>query len=139
MKRAHRRLPVAALLPAAVLGLALLAVRATAHHSLSSYDDNRLVEIDGTLKQTKIANPHTWFWVASSVAADGAAAGTQWAIETAGSAFILRSIGGTLHDQFNPGQKVRVSFHPARNGGHTGLLVQMRFADGRVLDGVPVK
>jgi len=137
MKRAHRGRATAVLVPMA--GLALFAARATAHHSLASYDDSRTVEIEGTLKQTKIANPHTWFWVVVPAAVDGAGAGTQWAVETAGSAFILRSIGGTLNEQFVPGQKVRVSLHPARSGGHSGLLVQMRFADGRVLDGVPVK
>ena len=139
MKRPHRGPLTAALVPVIVLGLVLAAVRASAHHSLASYDDNRVVEIDGTLKQTKIANPHTWFWVALPAAGDGAGAATQWAIETAGSAFILRSIVGPLRDQFAPGQKVHVSFHPARDGGRTGLLVQMRFGDGRVLDGVPLK
>ena len=128
---------VAALVPIFVLGLALAAARAVAHHSLSRYDDSRTLVVEGTLKQTKIANPHTWFWVA--LPATGEGAGSQWAIETAGSAFILRSIGGVLRDQFAPGQKIRVSFHPARDGAHNGLLVQMRFPDGRVLDGVPVK
>jgi hypothetical protein len=135
MTRAHRRLPFALLFPA-IAGLALIAARATAHHSFSSYDDNRVIEIDGTLKQTKIANPHTWFWVAVPAPGDAA---SQWAVESAGSAYILRSIGGTLRDQFMPGQKVHVSFHPARDGGRTGLLVRMQFGDGRVLEGVPVK
>ena len=137
MIRVRRRPPFAALASAVVLGLALVAARAAAHHSLASYDDDRVVEISGTLKQAKVANPHTWFWVNVPAAADAGA--TQWAIETAGTAFILRSIGGKLRDQFAPGQKVTVSLHPARNGGRTGLLVRMRFEDGRVLDGVPLK
>ena len=120
-----------------MLGLALLATPAEAHHSLASYDDDRIVEITGTLKQAKVANPHTWFWVSAHVAGDTSA--TQWAIETAGTAYVLRSIGGKLRDQFAPGQNVSVSFHPARNGGHTGLLVTMRFEDGRELNGVPLK
>jgi hypothetical protein len=137
MTPACRRTPIAVLAQGLVLWLALIAAPAGAHHSLASYDDDRVIEIDGTLKQAKVANPHTWFWV--NVPAAGDAGATQWAIETAGTAFILRSIGGKLHDQFAPGQKVSVSFHPARNGGRTGLLVRMRFEDGRVLDGVPVK
>jgi hypothetical protein len=119
------------------MGLALIGARAGAHHSLASYDDDRIVEITGTLKQAKVANPHTWFWV--NVPAAGDAGAAQWAIETAGTAYVLRSIGGRLHDQFAPGQKVSVSFHPARNGGRTGLLVMMRFEDGRELNGVPRK
>lgn len=116
------------------LGLAALAATSAAHHSLASYDDNRIVEIAGTLRQAKVANPHSWFWVSTPAVGDA-----QWAIETAGTAYVLRGIGGKLHDQFAPGQKVSVSFHPARNGGRTGLLVKMRFEDGRVLNGVPLK
>ena len=115
-------------------GLALLsciAVRGDAHHSLASYDADRVVEISGTLKQAKVANPHSWLSVD--------AGSKQWSIETAGTAYVLRNIGGVLRDQFAPGQKVDVSFHPARNGTATGLLVKMRFADGRVLEGVPLK
>ena len=138
MKPAIRPLRGRLLMPALCVGLVLAATLVTAHHSLASYDDDQIVEIDGTLKDTKIANPHTLFWVMVPARGAGAAT-TVWTVETAGSAFILRSIEGPLRDQFASGQKVRVTLHPARDGGSTGLLVQMQFADGRVLNGVPVK
>lgn len=134
MKRGSswRRHPVILLTSCCLAWLcACIPSRGEAHHSLASYDADRVVEISGTLAQAKVANPHTWFTVDVDAG--------RWDVETAGTAYVLRGIGGVLRDQFAPGQKVQVSFHPARSGASTGLLVRLRFADGRVLEGVPLK
>jgi hypothetical protein len=51
--------------PFRYLGLALFAVfiDAQAHHSYAEYDDNRMIEIEGTLVRAAMQNPHVHFGV----------------------------------------------------------------------------
>ena len=105
---------------------------ARAHHSISGYDAKQSVELRGTLRRAKVANPHTWF----EVSVPGESGAVTWTVETGGKAYVLRAIGGVLHDQFDPGQSVTVIVHPRRDGSPNGLLMQMRFGDGRVLEGI---
>lgn len=118
----------------AVVSLLVAALPAAGHHSNSSYDTSDSRELQGTLEHATVGNPHSRFEV--SVPGEGGT--VLWTVETGGKAYVLRAIGGQLRDQFAAGQKVRVSVHPRRDGTPNGLLVQMRFADGRVLDGIPL-
>lgn len=122
---------------ATALGLAVTLVPArpaAAHHSISGYDARQSVVLQGTLLKGKVANPHSWF----EVSVPGAGGAVTWTIETGGKSYVLRAIGGVLHNQFDPGQSVSVTVHPRRDGSPNGLLMQMRFADGRVLEGIPL-
>ena len=50
----------------------LIASGAGAHHSYSEYDDQQIVEIEGTLAKVAMQNPHVHFYV-EGVGADGRA------------------------------------------------------------------
>lgn len=106
-----------------------------AHHSVAAFDPSRTVEVTGTLTDAKIANPHSVFHVSVR---DAQGRVVTWIIEGAGAATILREVRGGPANRFAPGQAVKASFHPARDGKHTGNLVSMHFGDGQVLGGIRI-
>lgn len=108
------------------------ALPSTAHHSISGYDATHSLDLRGTLLRAKVANPHSWF----EIRVPGPDGTVTWTVETGGKAYVLRAIGGVLRDQFDPGQSVSVTVHPRRDGSANGLLMQMHFPDGRVLEGI---
>ncbi len=93
------------------------------------------MELTGTLTSAQIANPHSVFHVAVR---DPKGQVTNWTIEGAGAATVLREVRGGPPDRFAAGQTVTVTLMPARDGKTTGNLVTMRFADGQVLNGIRV-
>ncbi|MEQ1581667.1 MAG: DUF6152 family protein [Steroidobacteraceae bacterium] len=109
--------------------------QSSAHHSIAAFDASRTTELTGTLTSAQIANPHSVFHIA---ARDAEGRVTHWTIEGAGAATVLREVRGGPPDRFAAGQAVTVKFLPARDGGNTGNLVSMRFADGQVLNGIRV-
>lgn len=117
---------------ATVMAAGAAAAPASAHHSISGYDAAHSLVLQGTLLHAKVANPHSWF----EVSVPGQGATVVWTVETGGKGYVLRAIGGVLRDQFDPGQSVSVTVHPRRDGSPNGLLMQLRFADGRVLEGI---
>lgn len=118
--------------PAAAVAIAALPV--AAHHSNASYDGTRSILLHGTLLHATVANPHTRF----EIAVPGEGGAVTWVVETGGKGYVLRAIGGVLRDQFAPGQAVSVTLHPRRDGTLNGLLMEIRFPDGRVLEGIPL-
>lgn len=131
MQRAAGGFILSSLLLAALVGPAA----GNAHHSIAAFDASRTIELTGTLTSAQIANPHSVFHVA---ARDAEGRVTDWTIEGAGAATVLREVRGGRPDRFAPGQAVTVRFMPARDGKTTGNLVSLRFADGQVLNGIRV-
>jgi hypothetical protein len=107
----------------------------SAHHSIAAFDASRTTELTGTLTSAQIANPHSVFHIA---ARDAEGRVTDWTLEGAGAATVLREVRGGPPDRFAAGQTVTVKFLPARDGGNTGNLVSMRFADGQLLNGIRI-
>ena len=66
----------------------LIASGARAHHSYSEYDDQRIVEIEGTLAKVAMQNPHIHFYVAG-VGADGRA--ITWDLESTSLNWLQRT------------------------------------------------
>lgn len=121
---------------ASVLLMALsIPLQGNAHHSIAAYDASRPLELKGTLASAMLANPHSHFHVDVR---DGEGRVTQWIIEGAGAATVLREVRGGPLNRFAPGQLITVKVLPARDGRTTGNLVSMRFADGQVLNGIRV-
>jgi Family of unknown function (DUF6152) len=105
---------------------------AIAHHSFGLYDMGRTVEIDGTVAQMEWSNPHCWLFVqvGSSAAADR------------GYGFEMTSVGemtrrGWKKNAVKPGDKVKVRFHPLRDGRTGGLMMAVITADGRAIGRAP--
>ena len=116
----------AALLIAAAMGSAT----ARAHHSAAMFDDSRVVELKGVVKELQWTNPHIWIQVNVDKAG---AAGTkeEWSFEGGSPNSLSRS--GWKKTSFVPGQKVTIRFNPMRDGTHAGQFVAAKFEDGTTL------
>jgi hypothetical protein len=103
---------------------------AYAHHSLSAYDIDRSVIVDGTIKEYKWSSPHCWLVVAVG---DKEEKIVLWTFE-AGTPIVNNRFGWN-RDTFSPGEKVKVTAAPLRDGGPGGALLLVETRDGRKLSG----
>jgi hypothetical protein len=108
--------------PAAVLGgLAALAMAtsALAHHSFSMFDMTKPLVMEGTVKELAWTNPHISLLIhRNGIATDA----ETWNFEATSPGNLTRL--GWSKRSFNPGDKVRISYFPLRNGQHGGAFVQ---------------
>jgi hypothetical protein len=110
----------------AALGLSLAVV--SAHHSSAGIDREKTVTLNGTVKEFRWANPHSW--IDLDVPSEKGTVAT-WSIEMTSPAFLLRS--GWKSSTLKTGDKVTVTVRPMRDGTPGGLFVSVTLPDGRVL------
>jgi Family of unknown function (DUF6152) len=104
-----------------------------AHHSFALYDMARSVEIDGSVDRMEWSNPHCWLfiWVG------GGAEGTKVSY-----GFEMTSVGemtrrGWKKTAVKPGDKIKVKYHPLRDGRNGGLMLAVMTADGQTIGRAP--
>ena len=115
---------------AAALGAA--ALPAAAHHSFAMFDQTKPVTLEGTVRQFQWANPHAF--IELDVTARGQT--KRWSIELNSPNNLTRQ--GWRRSSLKPGERVTVRIAPLRNGSPGGLFLNLRKADGTVLDsGIP--
>nr|TFG54850.1 MAG: hypothetical protein E4H34_01705 [Hyphomicrobiales bacterium] len=117
-------------IPLCIAGLllVLLAIPATAHHSMAMFDQTKIQNLKGTVAEFEWINPHSWVHL-SVVGANGQA--ERWSI-TGGSPRNMSFIGWTA-DTLQPGDEIEVAFHPARDGSRVGVLSTITLPDGTEL------
>jgi hypothetical protein len=103
-------------------------VPALAHHSAAGIDRTKTLVINGTVKEFRWTNPHSWIDV--DVADDKGAVKT-WSVEMTSPAFLLRA--GWKSSTIKTGDKVSITVRPFRNGDPGGLFVSVTLPDGRVM------
>jgi Family of unknown function (DUF6152) len=120
------RLSFAALLFAVA---ALLVARpVVAHHSAAMFDDAKMLELKGTIKEMQWKNPHVWI----QVLVQDHGTTTEWSLE-AGSPNSL-SRNGWRSTTFQPGDQVIVRLNPMRDGSPAGMFIAAKFAaDGKTV------
>ena len=98
-----------------------------AHHSISSiYDSSRRVNVDGSVTQFQLINPHPFLFIDVT---DGHGASQQWRLEMDNRSE-LAAIGVTA-TTFKPGDRVVVSGSLARAEPRSLYLLRLdRPADG---------
>jgi hypothetical protein len=108
---------------------ALLVTRpAVAHHSGAMFDDAKVLELKGTIKEMQWKNPHVWIQVV--VDQDGKP--TEWSLE-AGSPNSL-SRNGWRSTTFKAGDEVTVRLNPMKDGTSAGQFIGAKFqADGKTI------
>ncbi|HME40448.1 MAG TPA: DUF6152 family protein [Steroidobacteraceae bacterium] len=126
MIRAGNRRPCFTLL-AAMLGAS---GPAPAHHSYAMFDANHLVTADATVKEFQWTNPHSWLQV---LIVDDEGVAQEWSLEL-GPLVVLHRWGWKPHT-VNPGDKVKVTMNPLRDGTHGGRLMRIVLPDGEILGG----
>lgn len=117
-------------LVAAALGVLAPAGPVAAHHSIQAqFDIHKTFTISGTVAKVEFINPHSYLTI-DVKDADGKV--TRWAFEMAAAAQ-LRRTGLSRADRggLKAGDDVTVVALAARNGSNTGLLQELKLADGR--------
>jgi DNA/RNA endonuclease YhcR with UshA esterase domain len=118
---------ISALLAVSLSGLA---GPASAHHSIQAqFDINKTFSVTGTVSRVEFINPHSYLTV-NVKDADGKV--TRWAFEMAAAAQLRRG-GLSRADRggLKPGDEVTVTALAARDGSNSGLLQELKMADGR--------
>ena len=104
------------------------ALPALAHHSVSMFDDEKVIELNGTVKALQWTNPHIWLQVV--VEANGTP--TEWSLEGGSPNSLSRQ--GWRSTTFKPGDVIAVRLNPMRDGAPGGRFIGARFnADGRTI------
>lgn len=113
-------------------GLALVAAPVLAHHSFAMFDQKKVMTLEGTVTEFQWTNPHSF--IELDVAANGKT--THWSIELNSPNNLTRQ--GWKRSSLKSGEKISVRVAPLRNGKPGGLFLDLKKADGKVLDsGLP--
>jgi Family of unknown function (DUF6152) len=114
---------------ALLLCTALLAPRPTdAHHSAAMFDDQKVLELKGTVKEMQWKNPHVWI----QVVVDDHGKPTEYSLEAGSPNTLSRS--GWKATTFKSGDEVTVRMNPMKDGSAAGLFIGAKFAaDGKTI------
>jgi hypothetical protein len=112
-----------------VLALAVFVVNSGyAHHSGAGIDRTKTVTVDGTVKQFKWGNPHSWL----EVEVPNSKGGTDlWNFEMNPPAYLVQS--GWKSSSVKIGDKVKVTARPFLSGDPGGIFVSVILASGQTL------
>ena len=111
---------------AAAISLAS-ASAASAHHSFAMYDNDKEVTLDGVVRVFQWANPHGS--IALMIMQDGKPA--EYPVEL--SSLNVMSRQGWTRNSLQPGEHVKITVHPLKDGTQGGSFVKAVRADGSVL------
>jgi hypothetical protein len=99
-----------------------------AHHSAAMFDEAKVVELKGTVKELQWKNPHIWL----QVFVDDKGTKTEWSIEGGSPNTLSRQ--GWRATTFKPGDAVTVKINPMKDGSPAGMFIGARFdADGKTV------
>ena len=116
----------------ALLGAVAVAMPAAAHHSFAMFDQKKVMTLAGTVHEFQWTNPHSF--IELDVAKGGKV--QRWAIELNSPNNLTRQ--GWRRTSLKAGEKISVRIAPLRDGHPGGLFLDLRKADGKVLDsGLP--
>lgn len=90
---------------------------AGAHHSHNAYEVTVWSELEGTVREVHLMNPHSWLYLDVT---DENGETTTWALEAANPGAIFEN--GVKAEDVKPGDLIRVRFHLLRDGTNGGLL-----------------
>lgn len=106
----------------------LAAMPAIAHHSAAMFDDTKVLELRGTVKELQWTNPHVWL----QIVVEEKGARTEWSIEGGSPNSLSRN--GWRSTTFKPGDIVTVRLNPMKDGTAAGSFIGAKFvADGKTI------
>jgi len=114
------------LLTAALIACAV-AVPALAHHSFAMFDQTKVVNLRGTIKEYRWVNPHVSLFIEVN---EGPVKHGVWSVELTSPGNLTRL--GWSRKSINVGDKVDIEVNPLRDGGLGGFR-KATLANGQVL------
>jgi hypothetical protein len=125
----NRRTFVTALGAAALLGLSGVTA---AHHSFAMFNQRQIMTIEGTVAEFQWTNPHAFIELEERQGNST----RRWSIELNSPNNLTRL--GWRRNSLRSGERITLRMNPLRNGAPGGLFLDLRRADGTVLDsGLP--
>ena len=118
------RMVAAALVAPAVV---MAAQSVDAHHSSAMFDDEKVLELHGVVKELQWTNPHIWL----QVIVEDKGTKTEWSLEGGSPNSLSRR--GWRPNSFKPGDVVTVRLNPMKDGNPAGGFVGAKFADGKTI------
>ena len=107
----------------------LVSAAAFSHHSYAMFDNQKVVVLEGTIKDYQWTNPHAFVQVLVKDPASGSE--VEWSIEC-GSPNGMIHRGWTAHSA-NPGDKAVIEVHPLQDGRPGGSMITMTI-NGHLFD-----
>lgn len=117
---------------AASLGMmvATMSTAAFAHHAVNSqFDVTKNLLFEGTMTKFELINPHSYVHLDRKLP-NGKV--ESWSFETGAPAAIKRA-GLSAREAWKRGETYKLSYSPARDGSHTGLMNAFVLPDGRII------
>src|SRR5690349_5017071 len=102
---------------ALMLGALVMARPAVAHHSAAMFDDSKVLELKGTIKEMQWKNPHVWI----QVVVDDKGKPTEWSLEAGSPNTLSRT--GWRSTTFKTGDEVTVRLNPMKDGTSAGMFI----------------
>lgn len=110
------------------IGCVLAVPTLLAHHSATMFDDAKVLELTGVVKEMQWANPHIWI----QLVVDDNGAKKEWSLEGGSPNTLSRR--GWRSTTFKAGDVVTVRLNPMKDGTAAGLFVGAKFAsDGHTI------
>ena len=104
-----------------------LGTSAYAHHNAAGIDQTKTVSLEGTVKQFKWANPHSWL----EIEVPGSKGTQIWNLEMMPPSYLVRA--GWKSNTVKTGDKVKFTARPLKNGDPGGLFVSITLPTGQTL------
>ena len=102
------------------------------HHSGAPYDSTRKITLEGVVKEWSWRNPHSSLRLAVTEA-NGEE--TVWIIEGTSPNILIKQ--GWTRSSIKPGDHIKATIHPLRDGNPGGSLLGVVTSDGKVLGAPP--
>jgi hypothetical protein len=109
------------------LGMLFLALPALAHHSSAMFNMQTELTLTGTVREFQFTNPHCWIQL--SVPGNGVT--DEWSIQMGAPIQVFQ--GGWNSHTLKPGDQIKVTVHPMRDGTKGGNFISATGADGQHL------
>jgi len=113
-----------------ILMMALLALPALAHHSITAeFDTSKSFSVQGNIAKIEWVNPHSYIYVDAK---DDKGAVVNYSFEAGPPGNLRRA--GILRTMLNVGDNVTIDAYAAKDGSkHLGLVKAIHFADGHTI------
>ena len=111
-----------------VVGLVVPSTTLQAHHAVAGvYDLNKEVVLQGRLKKLNFTNPHASIELTVT---DKDGKETDWILTTASVTTLTRE--GVNKTSMKPGEMLKVTILPARNGSPAGFIRNLQLGDRQI-------